>query len=107
MAEPQRARIDARHGRQNVETRPGAQLVLKGRVTARWVVEHASVETIAYSGEIEEVPGRVGEPIEVIGDGEVLDDVAFPRIDYTPIGLEPLSHSAPPVLPNNLALAGA
>src|SRR5439155_152091 len=103
MAELQRAGIDARHGAQNVKTGPGSQLLLKGRVPARWAIAHASIEAIAYSGEIEEVPRRVGEPIEVIGDGEVLDDVAFPRVDDAPIGLEPLSHSAPPTIQDSRA----
>ena len=47
MAELQRAGIDARHGRQNVKTGAGAQLVLKGRVTAGWPIAHAGVEAIA------------------------------------------------------------
>jgi hypothetical protein len=34
MAELQRTRIDARHGAQDVKPGAGAQLVLKGRVTA-------------------------------------------------------------------------
>ena len=63
-----------------MKSRAGAQLVLKGRAAARRAIAHTSVEVIAFSGEIEKVPGRVGEPIEVIGDGEVLDDVALPRL---------------------------
>ena len=94
MAELQRTRIDGRHGGQDVKPGAGAQLVLKGRVTPAWPMAHAGIEDIALSDEVDEVPRRVGEPIEVIGDGEVLDDVAFPRVDDAPIGLEPLCHSA-------------
>src|SRR5262249_25002977 len=96
MAELQRALIDAGHSRQYMIAGPGSELVLKGRVIARWAISHAILDGTSCSDQIGEVTGRFGETVEVIRDGEVLNDVAFPGVDNTAIGLEPVGHSAPP-----------
>src|SRR5215475_4558387 len=87
----QRQRFDVDHAAQDVKARPGAQLVLKGCVMAHRAVVEPSVNAVSCTM-IEEVPHRVGEAVEIIRDGEVLDDIALPGIDYTPIGFNPLYH---------------
>src|SRR5689334_54375 len=79
-----------------MEARSSPQLVHEGCVAARSPVPYACIEAIADSGQIEEVASRGREPIEIVADGEVLDDVALPGVDHAPIGLEPIGHSALP-----------
>src|SRR5262249_31615173 len=92
VAELQRAGVDAGDSGQNVKSSPGAQLGLEGGKPARRAMAPAGAVGIAEPDEIEIVARRVREPVEIVGDGEVLDDVALPRVDHAAIGLEPIGH---------------
>src|SRR5262245_59955734 len=70
---------------------PGAQLLQKGYMMAHRAVAEPSGNAVTRAM-IEEVLRRVGEAVEIIGDGKVLDDVALPGIDHAPISFNPLSH---------------
>src|SRR5262245_8098664 len=93
MAKLQRARIDASHGGQDMKAGSGTQLVGKGCMVAHRAVAQPRAEA-GLCAEIKEVARCVGEAVEVISDGKVLDNIALPGIDHTPIGLQPRNHSS-------------
>ena len=82
---------------QHVESGRGAQFLLESCMAARRRRAQARTSRIAYTNQVQQVPSRVGEAVEVVGNGEMLNNIAFPGVDHAPVGLEPLSHSAPPI----------
>src|SRR5262245_29152923 len=94
MTEPQRALIDLRDGAQHVEAGAGAQLLREARVETPRARPGRRVEGLAFADQLEKIPGRIGKAIEVVGDREMLHDVAFRRADDAAIGLDPFGHAA-------------
>jgi hypothetical protein len=57
---------------------------------------HRRPQDLAFSDQIDKIAGRIGKPIEIVGNREVLDDIAFLCVDDTAIRFKPLSHAASP-----------
>jgi hypothetical protein len=86
-------RLDADHRARYVQDVAHAQLV---RVAHEAVRGHATValRTHVVGPEpetVEEVHRGVGEPLEVVGDRQMLDDVGFPGEHRSPIRIDPRS----------------
>jgi hypothetical protein len=92
MAKAQCSTLETRDAAQHVKLGAGAQLVLKRHMQARWTGMHRGTQTFTFTDQIQKIPGRIGKPIEIVGNGEVLNDVAFPGVDDAAVGLDPVSH---------------
>lgn len=96
MAEIERVLADAQNSGQHVERGAGAQLVLECRMQPRGAGADRGQEVFAGDGGLEKIARRIGEAVEVIGDGEVLDDIALPGADDATIRFMPFGHAVPP-----------
>src|SRR5262245_3529755 len=99
MTEAQRTVVDGYDRAQDVEAGTGAQFLCEGRVEARWASLDDGHQRFALADKLEKIPCRIGKPLEIVGDGEMLHDIAFPCTDDATIGLDPLRHAASSIDP--------
>ena len=91
MAEPQSV-INTERCALDVEARTGAQFAREAGVDpARQVVSARQCAEAEFVGEI---GFGLFQPIEVVGDGEVLGHVALPGRHTAAVGLGPVRHAA-------------
>src|SRR6185436_1988302 len=94
MTEPQRTVFDGYDRAQNVEAGAGAQLLGEGRVEMRWTRLDHRAKRLGLVDQLEKIAGRIGKALKIVGDGEMLHDIAFPGADDATKGLDPLGHAA-------------
>jgi hypothetical protein len=89
MAEPQSTL--EREGRAfDMKAAAGAQLAHEPQVEA--AVKPGAAQQVAQVQQVGEVALGIGQPVEIVGDREVLGDVAFPGRHRAAIGLAPAVH---------------
>ena len=94
MAEAQRTFLDGHDRTQHVEAGARAQLPYEGRVETRRARSKRWLEAFGFADKAEKISRRIGKALEVVGDREMLHDIAFPGADDTTIRLDPFGHAA-------------
>src|SRR5690349_4869149 len=93
MPEPQRTLIDANDRAQDVKDGAGAQLL--GEADIKTCRGHSErwAKRFGLARQLQEISPRIGKALKVVGNGEMLDDIALPGADDATIGLDPIGHA--------------
>src|SRR5215475_7127056 len=92
-----------------MEPGAGAQLLGERHIKTRRARPNRCAEPLAFADQLVEISRRIGKALKVVGDREVLHDIAFPGADDPAIGLDPFGHAASSRLarlPNQPGIAG-